>query len=311
MQRRTASPRSPASPSSPRPSYFHHRKDNGTGIEFGGDDDVKKEHLKHRNPTFLSDNTKKAVVNYIAISLLFISGLLYFRPQGNDDRQRRPSLRSSIQQRLFTTGLPNDWQTWTFRRFVQEFQCQAYFDRETKPLYTMEYWQTMREKYIEQVDSTYEFDDPVHPTKGYSLRIKGNTPPYYADESPGRGRGLFASRNIHKGELVHDGTQSDITFPDAMSWRRFMFALPKEIACDVTEWSWTQQLEEHGPMKIMTSFTISILMNEGDTDEEVNVLPENSVSPLYYATREIQKGEEILTRYETYSTDFDAVGLGW
>ena len=62
----------------------------------------------------------------------------------------------------------------------------------------------------------------------------------------------------------------------------------------------------------MTGFTISILINEGWTDEDVNVLPESDVSPLFYSTRDIQKGEELLTTYETlYSTDHDAVGLMW
>ena len=327
-------------PPSSSPSYFHHHRQDDTAgrdIEFGGDNHAKGKHLKkqhhqHDNSTSLSNyNTKKkSVVNcYAAIIflLLLVIGLLYLRPQGNDDRQQQqqqqqqqqPSRRiggigsSSTRQRLVTTKLPKDWQAWTFGRFKDEFQCRVYLDRTTKPLYTLEYWQIMRNTYIQQVDNTYIFDDPVPPTKGYSLHVKGNTQPYYAAQSPGRGRGVFASRNIHKDELVHDGTKSDITFPDATSWRRFMFALPKkEIACDVTEWTWTQRLQEkYSPMKIMTSFTISVLMNEGDTEEEVNALPESSISSSFYATREIHKGEEILTSYEMYDTDYDAVGLGW
>mmetsp|Transcript_10961 Transcript_10961/g.18727 ORF Transcript_10961/g.18727 Transcript_10961/m.18727 type:complete len:152 (-) Transcript_10961:180-635(-) len=117
----------------------------------------------------------------------------------------------------------------------------------------------------------------------------------------------------YKGELVHNGTKSDVSFPNANAYRRFMFGLPKrEMGCDVTEWTWTQQQGENGPLKLMTGFTISILINEGWTDEDVNVLPESDVSPLFYSTRDIQKGEELLTTYETlYSTDHDAVGLMW
>eukprot|EP00986_Skeletonema_menzelii_P000240 scaffold67_cov155-Skeletonema_menzelii.AAC.14 len=210
--------------------------------------------------------------------------------------------------------VPDDRETWTWGRFRQEYECEKYYiHQENKRFYTMADWQTMRDIYIQHVDSSYVFDDPIPPTKGYSLQGKGNPPPFYAALSPGSGRGLFASRDIHEGELVHNGTISDVSFPNADAFRRFMFALPtKEMACDVTEWTWTQPLHKNGPLKLMTSFTISILVNEADDEEEMNILPESEVSSLFYATRDIQKGEEITTSYDTlYSADFDEVGLGW
>lgn len=269
------------------PQYLHV----SSPSSMGNDDDAKKKKLGLLS---LSNNTKFFFSFFVSFLLLASIGLVYF-----------PRFTANSE-------LPDDWQTWTYGRFRQEFECSKYIYKENKRFYTVKDWQIMRDTYIQHVDSSFVFDDQVPPTKGYSLHGKGNPPPYYADQSPGSGRGLFASHIIHKGELVHNGTISDVAFPNATAWRCFIFALPtKEMACDVTEWSWTQPLQKNGPQKLMTSFTISILVNEGDTDEEVNALPESDVSPLFYATREIQKGEEILTTYDTlYSGDWGAAGLG-
>eukprot|EP00984_Skeletonema_dohrnii_P011122 scaffold4420_cov135-Skeletonema_dohrnii-CCMP3373.AAC.6 len=156
--------------------------------------------------------------------------------------------------------------------------------------------------YNKEVDSSYKFDQIVPPTQGYLFGRNGarynneGAPPFYAESTNmGRRRGLFASRDMRKGEVVHDGTDSDVTFPDAMAYRRFVFALPRKTACDITEWTWTQRLEQDGPMKIMLAINISAMLSPSFSSEEANVLPESSTSQLYYATRDIKRGEEILT----------------
>jgi hypothetical protein len=111
-------------------------------------------------------------------------------------------------------------------------------------------------------------------TQGYRLNEYGPQP-YYAKLSPGKGRGVFASRDIKKGEIVHDGSKSGIIFQNATSWKRFMFALPRKMACDNAAWTFTQRYEEGGPMRIVSSLNIAILMNEGNTLEQVNVQPQN------------------------------------
>ena len=157
-------------------------------------------------------------------------------------------------------------------------------------------------QYNKEVDSSYKFDQIVPPTQGYLFDKIGarynneGAPPFYAESrNMGRRRGLFASRDMRKGEVVHDGTDSDVVFPDAMAYRRFVLALPRKAACDITEWTWTQRLEQNGPMMIMLAINASAMLNTGLTPEEVNFLPETSTSQLYYATRNIKRGEEILT----------------
>lgn len=173
------------------------------------------------------------------------------------------------------------------------------------------------------VDEDLYFDDPVPPTEGYS-HGKGGPPPYYAAHSAdGRGRGLFASRDIKKGELIHDGGPGDIIFPNGMSWRRLIFNLPRNKACDMIDWSWTQQMEEGGDFRIFSATNISIMNNSGKKQSR-NMSPKSSYcdrerydfrggetcSSKMYALRDIKKGEELLFDYSLYPTVWHKVGLG-
>lgn len=228
-----------------------------------------------------------------------------------DDARRHNKQLKQVNKYGFTLNideLPDDWVDWGFSRIRHKFKCEQYVDNEVKPLPTMEYWEMIRDAYNKQVDSSYTFDELVPPTQGYRFN-EGGAPPYYAKVSKSKDRGLFASRDIKKGEVVHDGSKSDVVFPTAMAWRRFVLSLPRKAACDMTEWSWTQQLEEGGQMKILTSINISILMNMGVT-EQINAVPKSGTESVFYATRDIKKGQEILTDYEIYETRFDLAGLG-
>ncbi len=209
---------------------------------------------------------------------------------------------------------PRDWHLWGFYNFEDRFNCSGYLNDRTKPVPDMEYWESMLDAYNQVVDPAYKFDDEVPPTEGYRLNEDGS-PPYYAKLSPGKGRGLFASRDIQKGEIVHDGNKSDVVFPNETSWKRFMFALPRKMACDQHAWTFTQQFEEDGPMRIVSSLNIAILMNQGNTLRDVNVQPEDGngepseYSSLFRAMKDIKKDEEILMNYGAYDTDFAAAGL--
>lgn len=208
---------------------------------------------------------------------------------------------------------PDEWETYTYSDIRDHFDCGYRSGDNEKPLPSMEDWQLMRTTYTKVVDNTKKWNDPVPPTKGYSFdRNKlGTPPPYYAKFSPGKGRGLFATRDIPKGEVVHDGTHSDVIFPTAMDWRKFVFSLPENLACDCTDWHWMQQLETGGTFHFVAGINISSLMNSGGEEYGgvPNALPKTSTSNKFYALRDIRDGEEILTDYYVYDTDFGKVGL--
>ena len=204
--------------------------------------------------------------------------------------------------------LPTNWEHFDYKTSRKYFQCSNYGHDPTKPLPTIEFWNRLREDYIKHVDPSYTFDELVPPTEGYNFDTLGNPPPYYAGHGH-RGRGVFASRNIKRGELVHDGTKSDIVFPDSMSWRRLLFNLPRRVACDVIDWSWVQQLEVGGDYKLLSAINISVLFNDAKHGYKMNVNPMSGTSSKFYALRDIRMGEELLTNYDMYDTDWVEVGL--
>ena len=130
-------------------------------------------------------------------------------------------------------------------------------------------------------------------------------------------------------ELVHDGedSNSDIVFPNAMSFRRLVLNLPKKQgegyylllmqpqlllssrffclvtviqnlnlskACDMIEWPWTQRLDD-GKLHLVFSPNISIYMNSG-YGRPGNTLPDSETSRKMYAVKDIMKDEEIITK---------------
>ena len=235
------------------------------------------------------------------------------RQQREQQRKQRQTIQNHKESSSTDVwSKPNYWKQMGFYDIRHHFHCKEYAHDQTKPLPSLEDWQFLRRQYKQIVDPTNaNIDkDPIPPTDGYTLlKDKKGPPPFYAELSKdGRGRGLFASRDIQKGELVHNGNQSDFIFPDAQAWRTFIFSLPRKKACDMIDWTWTQKTELNGPFHIFSAMNISILLNDGDEDEQ-NVMPKSDASSFMYATKDIKKGEELLTDYYIYDTVWDKVGL--
>jgi len=202
---------------------------------------------------------------------------------------------------------PDGWETLSYGGIRRHFNCKAHAHDQSKPLHSQEEWQFIREKYNGVVDDRVKFDDPMPPTLGYTLRDQ-SPPPFFAKFSPGKGRGVFASRDIKKGELVHDGNRSASQFSDGMAWRRFVFSLPREMACDIAEWSWTQSLSVQGRLEALVDLNIAAFFNTGG-EMKSNVNPKVPTSLKFYATRDIKKGSELLYDYNLYETNWEKVGL--
>mmetsp|Transcript_21968 Transcript_21968/g.46355 ORF Transcript_21968/g.46355 Transcript_21968/m.46355 type:complete len:277 (+) Transcript_21968:214-1044(+) len=202
--------------------------------------------------------------------------------------------------------LPIDLEEYSYEDIrTEHFDCRG--RDKSQPLHSLEEWQFMRRKYNEVVDASVKFDDAIPPTLGYTLS-GGSPPPFYAKLSPGKGRGLFASREINEGELIHIGGKSAVTFPNGMSWRMFVFSLPRDLACDIAMWSWTQSLSMEGEYQILVDLNIAAFFNDGG-DDHSNIKPQNSTSLNFYAIRDIKKDTELMYDYHEYDTDWDEVGL--
>lgn len=236
-------------------------------------------------------------------------------PTTEEPPQPSPSL--SLEARRLGTKTwsktPDNWERMTFRELRSYYACNEHAHDQNKALPTLEEWMFLKKQYRELVNTQpLILDSQVSPTEGFShgTNVNADTPPpYFAGQSKGKGRGLFASRPIKKGELVHDGPRSSVAFPDAMSFRRLIVNLPRTIACDVTEWAWTQKISEDGEMRILLDLNIAALMNS--SHDEPNIAPINNTQTKMYATRDIAQGEEILQDYHVYNVDYEAVGLGF
>jgi len=212
---------------------------------------------------------------------------------------------------------PDEWETYTYTDIRQYFNCRERSRDNDKPLPTLGDWKLLRQTYTLIVNNTKKWNDPVPPTEGYSFQKDNKAalpPPYYAKQSKGKGRGLFASRDIKKGELVHSG-DSDIVFPGhgAIKWKEFVFSLPRDFACDCTDWHWMQMKYDGDDYHMVAALDISVLMNSGGEEfgpgRTPNVLPEDKYSGRQFALRDIEKDEEILTDYDAYWTEWSEVGL--
>jgi len=201
---------------------------------------------------------------------------------------------------------PNGWEKYSFSKIHSHFNCKVHASDQAKPLHSQKQWEYMRNKYNEVVDATVKFNDIVPPTLGYTLNDTHSPPPYYAKFSPGMGRGVFATRHIKKGELVHDGVGSAVAFPDGLAWRKFVFSLPRKMACDIAEWSWHQKSTVKGDLRIFVDLTIAAFFNSG-WDGHSNVRPKSSISLQFYAKDDIEKDAELLYDYNVYATNWKQV----
>lgn len=301
-------------------------------ISRGSDESLSTERQKDKGYVAPVEALKVLVaILLLSLALHFVKdGLRAKAPPAENGRMPKKSLFTRPKRGLLSfPGNPNqedghlllkkprDWKTMGYHDYYHYFDCFPLRDYTNKPVPTVEDYEFLRQKYIQIVDSNWRFDDPVPPTMGYSIeKGKPFPPPFYAKLSPGKGRGLFASRDIEEGELVHrGGLQNDVTFPsDGLAWKEYIFSLPKNYACSVMDWQWTQWTNDDAGIKLFLGLDISSLMNgsarRGKLEGTPNVLPKRKTSMNYYALRDIGKDEEILTDYDFFETKWRDVGLG-
>jgi len=175
----------------------------------------------------------------------------------------------------------------------------------------------LRDKYAKEVNLV-PIQQPT-PDNSFSLMT---VPSDIKAAGGGKGKGLFASEMIKKGSLVMSLNAGNVgIFKDGATWRKFVATLPRETACNFIEWCWIQEIipEEGNEDDIRNGLTIfcafdeSSLMNAADLGvdlgygEEANVRcgssDDNEEGPCrfdYYATRDIEAGEELTVNYDEF-----------
>ena len=107
-----------------------------------------------------------------------------------------------------------------------------------------------------------------------------------AKNVPGAGRGIYAKTDIEAGHQIHFMEQGlySARFYDVDDFRRFLLSLPKQLACEVTRWSYSVS-ESNSPPYIALYLGMGSIMNHGQSGT-ANV--ERGV-----AIRDISAGEQV------------------
>ena len=194
-----------------------------------------------------------------------------------------------------------------------------------RPIHDQKTWQYLRQTYHGIVGGEKSTIGP--PSRAYN----GFAVPYFVDQSPGRGRGLFAATDIPKGSLIWTASRT-AEFEDAETYRKFLLTIPADLACDVMMWAYVSygsetdgenklhdeedeeeeaedEEEDEGEefsLKIMVDLDESSFCNDGgkkrnmDWDEEAaSLYPDNS-DWRTFAVDDVKKGDELLCNYSGF-----------
>lgn len=141
---------------------------------------------------------------------------------------------------------------------------------------------------------------------------------------PVMGRGVYAASVIRKGSLIWQSDNTAI-FDEPQDYRNFIRALPRELSCDVLIWAYSRMISEDRDDEFYVcvdldegSFINSVFdrpsllnmavglddgpMPDGaDTDEGIQKLSWYGCKLKFYATKDIQVGEQIMADYGEFA----------
>jgi len=190
-----------------------------------------------------------------------------------------------------------------YDNFWNDLDCETLMEEGgPRPIPPIATWGLLRGVY-------YGIVGPQQSTIDYlNLPIDGNgfLVPVTVGYVPEKGRGIFAAEDIPKGTVVWDEIFT-ARFPSPIYFRRFLSTIPREMACDVLIWAYSEDYawdgddDDDDPSNKRPTLSVDLdigsLMNteNKETDEWKNVDNENCE-----ATRLIRKGEEILVDYKEF-----------
>lgn len=188
-----------------------------------------------------------------------------------------------------------------------------------RPIHDQKTWQYLRQTYHDIVGAEKSTIGP--PSRAFN----GFAVPYFVDQSPGRGRGLFAANDIPKGSLIWTASRT-AEFEDAETYRNFLLAIPADLACDVMMWAYVSHgseidgerdsydeeededdnEDEESSLKIMVDLDESSFCNDGgkkrnmDWDEVAAALYPDQSDWRTFAMEYVKKGDELLCNYSGF-----------
>ena len=264
----------------------------------------------------------KKMVQLAFLLLVIVVGLYYFGFNGNSEivneenkvTQSPISSSRNLKPPVHNGLKTSEWEIFDASELKRYFGCKQLF-KTPRPLITKRIWAYFRELYNQYVKQEQSIVNNVDST--HQVSAKSSNFPVEGAFTTDKGRGLVASRDIKRGELIFTGTNNTIVFDTGHSWRKFLWYLyhapptpdpyPEGFACDIRAWSWVQALPNEKGSKIVVDIDESSLLNQPSTGERANIQcgkldDKNAECELdYYARVDIKKGDEILCRYSDFA----------
>ena len=126
----------------------------------------------------------------------------------------------------------------TLKQLKQLKKCSSL--QNPRPLYTSQDWQRLQSIYKSLGGGTVDYSGTVdYPESDVELDF---IPPFKSDyTTDNKGRGIFATRYIQKGEMTYGDKKNYAFFSSGDEYRRFINKVTDEEACDIMMWSWPQE----------------------------------------------------------------------
>jgi len=113
-----------------------------------------------------------------------------------------------------------------------DFECENIFSK-PRPVHSDATWLQLRNAYKKVVGSSNSTVDLHSSKSGFNVKIK-------AEQAEGKGRGVYITEPVKKGQLVWTATKQSARFKDGSSYKEFLFTIPVDLACDVMQWAYVQ-----------------------------------------------------------------------
>lgn len=119
------------------------------------------------------------------------------------------------------------------------------------------------------------------------------------DTNDGQGRGVFATRDIKKGEMIYGKTTNLAYFSNGYSFQKFLEGLPTNFeACDFMKFAWPQSnFGPNGESAIVAVIDYHSVMKDGGEAVNCGCIKGKQCMVDEYALRDIKKGEQIHCSY--------------
>ena len=126
----------------------------------------------------------------------------------------------------------------TLKQLKQLKSCSSI--QNPRPLYTSQDWQRLQSIYKSLGGGTVDYSSTVDYPE--SDAADDFIPPFKSDyTTDNKGRGIFATRDIQKGEMTYGDKKNYAFFSSGDEYRRFLNELSNEEACDIMIWTWPQE----------------------------------------------------------------------